>query len=223
MVTVTLRQLCDAVQADWQGYKELHTQIVRKGCFFGNDDPLSNGVARQLYDSLAGFLHGKKNLFGYPFLVGDLLGYNEHHKWFGEKTGATPDGRHAGEMLKFGFGQSGGRDRSGLTALLNAIAQTDPHAIACGSTVTNISVDGQLLGNDAYFEKAVDLFETYFQNGGVHFQLNCVSKEELLRARQDPEHYRNLRVRVTGYSDYFVKLPDSVQQDVLLRTSHDNS
>jgi len=217
---LTIAELADALQKNWEGYEDIRTVILKKGCFFGNDDDLSNGVAAGLYDSLYRYLHGKRNLFGYPWLVGDLLGYNEHHRWFGEKTKATPDGRYDGENLKFGLGQSGGRDRNGLTALLNAIAKVDPHAIACGSTVTNISIDEQLIINDAAFEKTVDLFETYFKNGGVHFQLTYVSREDLLAAKETPEDYRHLRVRVTGFSDYFVKLAGSIQDDIIERTTH---
>ena len=217
---ITMRELIDALQADWVGYEDIHDMIVREGVFFGNDDNRSNEIAQRLYDSFYRYLKNKRNLFGYPFLVGDLVGYNEHHKWFGEKTKATPDGRYAGDRIKFGLGQSEGRDKNGLTALLNAIAGIDPHAIACGSTVTNISIDEQLIRNDANFEKTVDLFETYFKNGGVHFQLTYVSREDLICAKQTPDAYQNLRVRVTGFSDYFTRLQESMQDDIIERTTH---
>lgn len=217
---LSMQELISAVRADWKGYDDLHRLILKKGCFFGNDDELSNSVARQVYDSFYRFLKDKRNLFGYPWLVGDLLGYNEHHKWFGEKTKATPDGRHDGDMLKFGIGQSEDRNKNGLTALLNSIAKADEHAIACGSTVTNITLDEQLIKNDENFEKTVDIFETYFKNGGVHFQLTYVSKEDLLKAKEAPENYKNLRVRVSGFSDYFVKLKESIQDDIIARTEH---
>lgn len=216
---VTMQELVNALQANWQGYEDLHTLILNKGDFFGNDTDRSNEVARRLYQSLYEFLKDKTNLFGYHWLIGDLFGYHVHHKWFGEKMGATPDGRHAGETLKFGLQQSEGKDRNGLTALLNAIATVDPNAIGCGSTVTNIMLDEQLIKNDAHFEKTVDLLETYFKNGGVHFQLNYVSKEDLLNAKVTPEDYKNLRVRVSGFSDYFVKLNETIQDEIITRTS----
>ena len=192
--------------------------IIKKGDFFGNDTERSNYVAQKLYQSLYEYLKNKTNLFGYHFLIGDLFGYHPHFKWFGEKTAATPDGRFAGSPLKFGLGQSEGRDRNGLTALLNSIAKVDPNAIACGATVTNIMIEEQLVKNDAYFEKTVDLLEAYFKNGGVHFQLNYVSREDLLKARETPDDYKSLRVRVSGYSDYFVKLSDDIKDDVIKRT-----
>ena len=216
---VTMRELIKALQSNWQGYEDLHTLIINKGDFFGNDTERSNYVAQKLYKSLYEYLKNKTNLFGYHFLIGDLMGYNIHHKWFGEKMEATPDGRFAGDMLKFGLGQSEGRDKNGLSALLNSIAKVDPNAIGCGSTVTNIMLDEQLIKNDDNFEKTVDMLETYFKNGGVHFQLTYVSKEDLINAKVTPEDYKNLRVRVTGFSDYFVKLNESIQDDIIDRTT----
>lgn len=217
---ITMQELISALEADWQGYEELRALILKKGDFFGNDSERSNYVAQKLYQSLYEFLKDKTNLFGYHWLIGDLLGYNEHHKWFGEKTKATPDGRFDGDMLKFGIGQSEGKDKNGLTALLNSIANLDPNGISCGSTVTNISIDEQLVKDDDNFEKTVNMLETYFKNGGIHFQLTYVSKEDLIKAKETPENYGNLRVRVTGFSDYFVKLRESIQDDIIERTSH---
>ncbi len=158
------------------------------------------------------------NAFGYHWLIGDLLGYREHHKWFGDLTPALPDGRKDGELLKYGAGQGGGRDRNGLAALLNSVAALDPNGIGCGSTVTNVSLDEKLIRDDELFEKTVDMLETYFKNGGVHFQLNYVSAEELREAQRKPEEHGNLRVRVTGFSDYFVNLSKSIQDEIIDRT-----
>ena len=216
---LTMAQMIEALQADWKGFERIQAQIRKKGDFFGNDTPRSNEVAQQLYRSLYEYLKDKSNLFGYHFLIGDLTGYNQHFQWFGEQTKATPDGRNAGEALKFGLGQSGGYDRNGLTALLNSISKVDPNAIGCGSTVTNLMIEEELVKNDAYFEKLVDLMEAYFQNGGVHFQLTYVSAEDLRKAKVTPEQYSSLRVRVSGFSDYFVKLNESLQDSIIERTT----
>ena len=215
---ISMQDLIDALHANWQGYEDLRRVILKKGTFFGNDDERSVSVSQRLYNSFYSFLSGKKNLFGYQWLVGDLTGYNPHFKWFGEGTKASPDGRFNGDALKFGLGQSEGRDREGLTSLLNSVAKADINGIGCGSTVTNITLDAQLVMNDDYFEKLVALFETYFKNGGVHFQLTYVSKEELVCAKGAPEEYKHLRVRVSGFSDYFVKLKDSLQDEIISRT-----
>ena len=216
---ISMAELVDALKKNWNGYEELRNTILKKGDFFGNDTERSNYVAQKLYLCLYEFLKDKTNIFGYHLLIGDLLGYNIHHKWFGDNTKATPDGRFSGDMLKFGIGQSEGKDKNGITALLNSVAKLDPNGIGCGSTVTNITIDEQLIKNDEYFEKTVDMFETYFKNGGVHFQLTYVSKEDLINAQRTPDDYKNLRVRVTGFSDYFVKLNEALQDDIIERTT----
>lgn len=215
---VTMEELLNALKNNWKGYEQLRAAILKKGDFFGNDTDRSNYVAQKIYQTFYEYLKDKVNLFGYHFLVGDLTGYNPHYKWFGEKTGATPDGRYSGDALKFGIGQSGGKDREGLSALLSSIAKVDPNGIGCGSTVTNITIDEQLILNDENFEKTVSMFETYFKMGGVHFQLTYVSKEDLINAKETPENYKNLRVRVSGFSDYFVNLNNDLQDDIIERT-----
>ena len=214
----TMSQLIRALKENWQGHTELRETILKKGKFFGNDDPVSLFVSQKLYESLYKFYNGKKNMFGYPWLVGDLLGYNEHHRWFGKGTRATPDGRLDGDDLKFGIGQSQGRDRDGLFALLNSVASVDNHGISCGSTVTNITLDCETVKNDQSFFKLCKMLELYFIKGGIHFQLTYVSRDQLICAQAEPEKYKHIRVRVTGFSDYFVKLKESVQKDIIERT-----
>ena len=90
--------------------------------------------------------------------------------------------------------------------------------IGCGSTVTNISVDKAIIENDSSFKKLTLMLEAYLKSGGVHFQLTYVSRDDLINAQKDPEAYSSIRVRVTGFSDYFVKLKPSIQNDIIERT-----
>lgn len=216
---VTMAELVEALQNNWEGYEDIRILIRKKGQFFGNDDRISNEAAARFTESVYKILKDKESVFGYRYLVGNLIGYNQHHAWFGERTLATPDGRMNGQAFKFGLGQSDGYDRSGLSALLNAVAKCDANHILHGPTVTNITLDEKMVTEEANFEKTVKLFETYFRNGGIHFQLNYVSKEDLLAAKETPENYGNLRVRVSGFSDYFVNLNDDLQDDIIDRTS----
>ena len=128
---ITIEELLEALKNNWQGYEDLHNLILKKGHFFGNDDDCSNTVARKLLDSLAKW-NNTENYLGKKWLFGNLIGYNEHHKFFGEKLKATPDGRFDGDMINFGIGQSQGKDRNGLTALLNSVAKCDPNAVLTG-------------------------------------------------------------------------------------------
>ena len=103
-----------------------------------------------------------------------------------------------------------------MTALMNSITKLDEHGIS-SATVTNFSLDSTYLTNQDVFDKTVDLLETYFKNGGIHFQLNYLQKEDLIKAKQNPEQHQNLRVRVTGYSDFFSRLDEPIQNSIIQR------
>lgn len=216
---VTMEELVSALKADWKGFEDLRNIILKKGKFFGNNDEISNECADKFAKSLNEYFKDKKSDFGYRYLVGNLIGYNQHNKWFGEATKATPDGRHNGDIISFGLGQSEGKDREGLSALLWSVAKLNiNNPILCGDTVTNVLLDEQLVKGDENFEKLVKMFETYFKMGGLHFQLSYVSKEVLKDAKITPDKYKSLRVRVSGFSDYFVLLNEDLQDEIITRT-----
>lgn len=215
--TVSMNELITALENDWAGFEALHSRILKQGHFFGNNDDCSNGVAVKLFGSLDKWNDGT-NYLGKKWVFGNLIGYNEHNKFFGSEMKATPDGRKQGESINFGIGQTQGKDRKGLTALLASIAKCDPYNILTGPSVTNILLDENTVKNDESFEKLVDLFISYFKMGGTHFQLTYVSKEELLGARENPQEYKNLRVRVSGFADYFVLLNENLQDEIIQRT-----
>ncbi len=217
---VTMQRLINALKTNWQGFEELRLSIRKVGKFFGNDDEISNDCANRLAVSLTEFFKNKKTDMGYNFMIGNLIGYNQYHRWYGNETAATPDGRYAGDMISYGIYQNDGKDREGITALLSSVAKLNSHSIFCGSTVTNILLDEQLVKNDNNFNKLAYLFESYFKMGGLHFQLNYVTKEELIKAKENPEKYKNLRVRVSGFSDYFRLLNEDLQDEIILRTQN---
>ena len=216
---VTMKSLIEALRNNWNGFEDLREYILKKGMFFGNDDDCSNAVANRFFKSLDVWNTGD-NYLNKKLVFGNLVGYNEHHKFFGNNTKATPDGRFDGDMINFGIGQSEGKDRNGLTALLSSVAKCDPYSILTGPSVTNVLLDEQLVKKDKNFEKLVYLFEAYFKMGGTHFQLTYVSKEDLINAKKTPDKYKNLRVRVSGFSDYFVFLSDGLQDEIIQRTTH---
>ena len=218
---VTMAELLVALERNWEGYEDLHTEIMKEGRFFGNSDPMSDDVARRLTTLIHEFAKERTDLFGKHYLGVIAPGYREYHKVFGGVTGATPDGRRCGEPFKtIGAGQTAGRDRNGLAALLFSVAAYDPTRHFSGVTVTNINVDQALIYDDALFPKTVALIEAYFQNGGAQLQINSVKREDLIAAKERPEEYKSLRVRVSGFSDYFVNLTDALQNDIIDRTKH---
>ena len=216
---VTASELLDALEANWENYEELRGLILRKGKFFGNDDPETNETAQRITTAINAFALQHTDIFGKHFLGVIAPGYREYHKWFGALTGATPDGRYNGEPFKtIGAGQTEGRDREGLTALLNSVAAYDPTRHFSGVTVTNVNLEASLIYDDANFAKTVGIIEAYFQKGGAQLQINTVTREELLAARENPEKHGNLRVRVSGFSEYFTRLGAAIQDNVIART-----
>lgn len=216
---ISMAEFVEVLKNNWNNCPELRERILKKGSFFGNDDDRSNEVARRVIKSIDKW-NNDENYLKKKWVFGNLIGYNEHNKFFGKATKATPDGRYDGDDISFGLGQTLGKDRNGITALLNSVAKCDPEALFTGPSVTNVLLDENLVKEDASFEKLVDLFQAYFINGGTHFQLNYVSKEDLINAKKSPENYRNLRVRVSGFSDYFVFLNDALQDEIIQRTKH---
>ena len=216
---VSMARLIEVLRSDWEADPALRGRILRTGKFHGNADDDADAVMRRLTDTLADLVRDRRLGFGQRIVFGTLAGYHPHYVWFGATTEATPDGRRKGEGFMVGSGQANGRDREGLAALLTSVARMQPSGILTGPFVCNVLLDEKLIRDDDFFERTCKIIETYFKMGGLHIQLNYVSKEDLLKAQQEPEPYREMKVRVSGYSDYFVNLRNDQQNEIIARTS----
>ena len=214
----TMEHLIEVLESNWELDEELHAEILNNGRFFGNHDELSDGLSRRITTDIYKIFEGRKNKFGCGILFGTLAGYNPHFAEYGKRTLATPDGRYAGDTFMVGTGQCNGKDRKGILPLLQSVAQIDPTGIFNGPVVCNVLIDASLMKNDEYFDKVCEMIETYFKLGGIQLQLNYVTKEELMEAKQLPEKYKSLKVRVSGYSATFVNLPEGIQNEIVERT-----
>ncbi len=214
---LTADALCDLLDDNW-GDGEMRRYVLRYGKFFGNNDSHSNAIAQRVTTAFHDLLSTRRDMFGHRLLLGAMDGYNPHSVWFGELTGATPDGRLAGDPFMVGIGQSNGKDRRGLTPLLLSVAHMDPTNILTANLVFNLALDETMVKNDAHFEKTVQMLDTFLREGGTQFQLNYVSRETLLDATAHPEQYSSLRVRVSGFSAYYTRLSPLVQKELLART-----
>jgi formate C-acetyltransferase len=136
--------------------------------------------------------------------------------YFGQVTGATPDGRKAGAPLSDGISPSHGADKHGPTAVIKSVAKID-HS-KTGGTLLNQKFMPDVLVDQEGRQKLADLVKTYFKLGGHHIQFNVIRAETLRDAQQHPENYQNLIVRVAGYSDYFVNIGKDLQNEILART-----
>ena len=214
----TMAELVAALAANWDGYEKLRQEISCKGRFFGANDPFTNEVAQFVLCSLSRVASGRRDRFGNLFDFGNLTGYNDHGAIFGRQTGPTPDGRKRGEDMSFGSGPAMNHGTDAATSALLAVARMDPEHMLCGGPIMNLSLPASTVYDDNEFEKVVILVETYFREGGMHLQLNHVSRETLIDAQKHPEKYPNLRVRVSGFSGYFVRFKKTIQDEIIART-----
>lgn len=211
---ITMEKLKKAVQANWEGYEELRRMCLETPKY-GNDDDYTDLIAKDLYRFLAKTI----TKFDYP-LGGKHQpgGISISSMWAGgDITGATPDGRYAGEVLADGsMSPMRGRDTNGPTAIIKSASKIDQALYA--STLLNMKFHPSTLGNTEDLRKLATLIKTYFSLGGKHVQFNVVNREILLEAQKQPENYYDLVVRVAGYSAYFVQLGKRVQDEIIART-----
>ena len=134
----------------------------------------------------------------------------------GQDVGATPDGRGAGDPISENQSPSEGADTEGLTALLNSTAHLPFDRITGGPL--NIRIHPSAVKGENGLQIFATVLKTYLDKGGMQAQINIVSKEQLLEAQRNPNKYKNLCVRVTGYSAYFVQMGKQAQDELIART-----
>jgi pyruvate formate-lyase/glycerol dehydratase family glycyl radical enzyme len=211
---LTMAQLQEALRANWEGYDE-----VRRLCLaaskYGNDDNYVDSIAADLYGFYADMVPTVKTVYGEKFIP---VAISITSQWAGGTiTGATPDGRYAGEVLADGGASPmRGRDISGPTAIIKSASKIDQ--VRFQSVLLNMKFHPSALGDTEDLNKLATLIKTYFSLGGKHVQFNVVNRETLLNAQKQPENYRDLVVRVAGFSAYFIQLSKQVQDEIIART-----
>jgi trans-4-hydroxy-L-proline dehydratase len=181
---------------------------------YGNDDDSADRLMVRVFESYYESIDGRPNTKGGEYHINLLP--TTCHVYFGSVIGATPDGRRAGKPLSEGISPVQGADRCGPTAVIRSAAKMDH--IRTGGTLLNQKLTPRLLATDDDLDKLVQLVRGYFQLGGHHIQFNVVDAATLRAAQQHPEQYRDLIVRVAGYSDYFCDLGKALQDEIIERT-----
>jgi len=214
--TLSMEALLAALKANFQGQENVRQMLVNRTPRYGNDDDYADSVMVDLFNLYFNAIDGRKNTKGGTYRV-DLLPTTVHI-YFGSVVGATPDGRRAGQPLSEGISPVQGADRHGPTAVLKSAAKMDH--VRTGGTLLNQKFNPALLKDDEGLDKFVQLIRTYFRLDGHHLQFNVVDAATLRAAQEDPEQYRNLIVRVAGFSDYFCGLSTALQNEIISRTEH---
>ncbi len=214
--TVTMGSLLAALKSDFKGKEFLRQQLLNKSPKYGNDDDAADDLTRAVFEAYYRAVNGRPNTKGGTYRINLLP--TTVHVYFGKVVGATPDGRRAGQPLSEGISPVQGADRKGPTAVIKSASKIDH--VRTGGTLLNQKFTPQLLASDEGLANLAHLVRSYFKLDGHHIQFNVVTAGTLREAQKHPERYRDLIVRVAGYSDYFVDLSLDLQDEIIRRTEH---
>ena len=212
--TIAMETMEKALANDFKGFEELQYQLVYHTPKYGNDDDYADEQEVQVFDMYYDVLSGHKSPRGADYRVNMLP--TTCHVYFGKVTGATPDGRNAWKVLSEGISPVQGADTNGPTAVIRSAAKIDH--IKTGGTLLNQKFTPSLLSTEEGCNNLVHLIRAYFRMDGHHIQFNVVDADTLREAQKHPEDYRDLIVRVAGYSDYFNDLREDLQNEIICRT-----
>ncbi len=215
--SLSMDHLLAALSTDFKGEEALRLKLWNKTPFFGNDDDRADHLMQRVYASLFDAIDARPNTKGGCYHLNMLS--TTCHVYFGRMLGASANGRHAGRPLSDGTSPSHGADRNGPTAVVRSLSKMAQ--LKSGGTLLNQRFLPSVLATDGDLEKLAGLIRTYFKLDGHHIQFNVVDTETLRKAQQLPEEYRDLLVRVAGYSDYFVDLDLDHQEEIIRRTGHE--
>ncbi len=211
----TLEELIEACKTDFAGQEPLRKKC-RQAPKYGSDDPFANAHAERMMRGMIeigdreSVVEGKRVVYHTYTTTTDMW-----HLDRGNGTMATPDGRHAGEPLSENLSPTVGVTTGGVTALLNSAANLPLDHVNAGAF--NVKMQRSWVSGDEGLERLKALLETFFENGGMQVQLSCTDAAELRAAQKDPEKYKDLMVRVTGYSAIFVDMNLRAQEEIIRR------
>ncbi len=209
---LTLDELLAALDANFVGHERVRKMLL-DAPKYGNDDEDADRMVQAVSDHMSRYIQSLAPQIGLDYFL--VVNINNHaNVGLGKLCAASADGRRSGEPLANGNNPTAGRDTRGVTAFLNSIAKIDPGAHA--GYVQNMKFSRSMFSQDRRQLRA--LLDTYFARGGAQAMITVVGRGDLEAALREPEKYRNLIVRVGGFSARFVELERDVQQDLLKRT-----
>lgn len=214
--SVSMDALLEALRENFEGYELLRHRFLNHTPKYGNDDDRADQIMVQVFNMFFDSVDGRPTPTGSSYRINMLP--TTCHVYFGSVTGATPDGRLSGEPLSEGISPVQGADRHGPTAVIKSCSKMDH--VKTGGTLLNQKFTPNLLEGKEGIDNLAHLVRAYFALGGHHIQFNVVSADMLRDAQKNPDKYRDLIVRVAGYSDYFCDLTKALQDEIISRTEH---
>lgn len=210
---VSMDELITALAKNFENNKKLHLLLENQSPRYGCDDDYADVIAVEVFNIYYNLLNGRSNTKGGKYRVNLLP--TTVHIYFGQVTGALPNGRKAEMPLSDGISPTQGTDSKGPTAVVKSASKID-HA-RTGGTLLNMKFNPQVLEGTG-LDKLIYLVRGYFKLDGHHVQFNVINKDTLQDAQKNPHEYKDLIVRVAGYSDYFIDLGTDLQNEIIART-----
>ena len=213
----SMEQVMNAVLKNFEGEEVLRQTIMNRTPFFGNDDDYADAIAVKVYNDLFDAIDGKPNIKKDGRYHLNMLS-TTCHVYFGKVTGATTNGRLAGKSISDGTSPSHGADTHGPSSVIKSLSKLDQ--VKSGGTLLNLRFLPGLLRKEENIRKLGQLIRSYFKLGGHHVQFNIVDTATLYAAQSCPDDYKDLLVRMAGYSDYFNDMNADLQQEIIERTEN---
>ena len=213
----TVEEILEALRSDFQGQEPMRQYLLNRVPKWGNSAPEADGLAKRIADYYCNKVHSFTNGRGGACLA--ALFSLDSALTMGQLTGALPDGRKARESLAPGLGAAYGRDRNGVTALIESVTKLDSTLTPNGA-VLDVTLHPSAVKGEEGLEALVALIKTFLAKGGYAVQFNVFDVETLKDAQRHPERYATLQIRVTGWSVYFTSLSRLEQDQYIARITH---
>ncbi len=217
--TVSMETYLEALKNNFTGHEDLRYNLIYETPKYGNDDDYADVEAKRVFEIFYESVNNRPTARGGRFRINLLP--TTCHVYFGSVINALPDGRKAGEPLSEGISPVQGADKNGPTGVIKSAAKLDH--LRTGGTLLNQKFTPEFFESSDSIAKVSQLVRSYFRMDGHHIQFNVVSADTLKDAQKHPEKYRDLIVRVAGYSDYFNDLGEDLQNEIIRRTAHDGT
>lgn len=210
----TMHELIKAIDNNFKGYESIHNIVLNKTPKYGNDDDYADDIMLDVFNAFYSEVTGRDNMKGGKYKI-DMLP-TTCHVYFGEVMGASPNGRLKGKPLSEGISPEKGADTNGPTAVIKSAAKMDH--LRTGGTLLNQKFIPSVVSGDEGLENMASLVRSYFNMDGHHIQFNVIDRQTLINAQNNPNDYKDLIVRVAGYSDHFHNLSKLLQDEIIDRT-----
>ncbi|QXM05298.1 trans-4-hydroxy-L-proline dehydratase [Crassaminicella indica] len=210
----TMDELLKALDDNFEGHEMIHHIVRNKTPKYGNDDSYADELMLDAFNAFYDIVNGRKNMKGGVYRI-DMLP-TTCHVYFGSVMMASANGRLYGKPVSEGISPAKGADTNGPTAVIKSAAKMDH--LRTGGTLLNQKFTPSVLAGEEGLENLASLIRAYFNMDGHHIQFNVIDRKTLIDAQNNPEEYKDLIVRVAGYSDHFNNLSKALQDEIIERT-----